>query len=228
MQMREEMKHFVAEFVGVFALVFVGSGAIMVARDQPVALLQVALAHGLILGVMITATMRISGHLNPAVTLGFLVTRRIDPVMAGVHIMAQLLGALLAAFALKAFIPSALFDAANGGGQSVSLVVTGTQAIFLEAIATFFLTFAVFGTAVDPKAPKVGGFGIGLTLAAAIIAIGPMTGASLNPARSFGPAIASGNFEGLLVYWIGPIIGAVVAALLYEMVFLRGEKPTSP
>ncbi len=87
-------------------------------------------------------------------------------------------------------------------------------------IATFFLVFCVFGTAVDPKAPKVGGFAIGLTLTASILAIGPLTGASLNPARSFGPAVASGIFEGHLIYWIGPIFGGVIAALLYDYLFL--------
>jgi MIP family channel proteins len=222
--MRDFSTHFVAEFVGVFALVFVGGGSIMMFQGQPVGLIGVALAHGLILGIMISATMRISGHLNPAVTLGFLATRRIDGVMAGVHILAQLFGALLAAFALKSLFPDALFDATRGGGQSVSLDITGMQAVFLEAVGTFFLTFAVFGTAVDPKGPKVGGFAVGLTLSAVILAIGPLTGASVNPARSFGPAIASGNFEGLLLYWIGPILGGVVAALLYDTVFLKGDQ----
>ncbi len=80
---------------------------------------------------------------------------------------------------------------------------------------------AVFGTAVDPKAPKVGGFAIGLTVTAAILAIGPLTGASLNPARSFGPAVASGVYEAQLIFWIGPIVGGLVAALLYEFLFLR-------
>ena len=224
--MRDTLKPFAAEFVGIFALVFIGGGAIMISRDQPFGLLQVALAHGLILGIMISATMRISGHLNPAVTLAFLSTRRIEPVMAGVYIVAQLLGAMLAAIALKSLFPEVAFDATMGGGQAVSLDINGTQAIFLEAIGTFFLTFAVFGTAVDPRGPKVGGFAIGLTLAVVILAIGPLTGSSLNPARSFGPAVVSGSFEGHLIYWIGPILGAVSAGLLYDRLFLRGE-PTS-
>jgi glycerol uptake facilitator-like aquaporin len=95
------------------------------------------------------------------------------------------------------------------------------QAFFLEMIATFFLTFVVFGTAVDPNAPKVGGFAIGLTVGADILAIGPLTGASMNPARSLGPAVASGVFEGQVVYWAGPIVGSIVAALLYDQLFLR-------
>jgi glycerol uptake facilitator-like aquaporin len=114
-----------------------------------------------------------------------------------------------------------LFDAARGGGQAVSLDITTGQAFMLEAIATFFLVFAVFGTAVDPKAPRVGGFAIGLTLAAGILAIGPFTGGSLNPARSFGPAIATNIWEGHLIYWVGPIVGGVIAAQLYEWVLMR-------
>jgi MIP family channel proteins len=221
--MRDSWRHFVAEFIGTFALVFVGGAAIMIAvqTQAPNALLDVAVAHGLILAIMVTATMRISGHLNPAVTLGFLAARRIEPVMAVVYVIAQLLGAALAAYALKAIFPAALAQTTRLGGQSVSLDLSTGQAIFAEAIATFFLTFAVFGTAVDPKAPTVGGFAIGLVVTADILAIGPLTGASMNPARSFGPAVVSGVLEGQMIYWIGPIIGSVIAAVLYDQLFLR-------
>jgi MIP family channel proteins len=221
--MRDPIRHFVAEFVGTFALVFIGGGAIMMSKmpGSNIGLVEVALAHGLILAVMVSATMRISGHFNPAVTIAFAATRRIAPMMAGVYIAAQLLGAMAAAYALKATFPTELFAVARGGGQAVSLDVTSTQAYVLEAIATFFLAFVIFGTAVDPKAPKVGGIAIGLTIAADILAIGPLTGASMNPARSFGPAVASAVFEGHLIYWAGPIIGALAAALLYEHVLLR-------
>jgi aquaporin Z len=181
----------------------------------------VAIAHGFILSIMITALMRISGHFNPAVTAGFLVTRRIEPVLAGVYIVAQLLGAMAAAYALKLTMPALLFDATRGGGQSISIDITAAQAFFLEAIATFFLVFVVFGTAVDPQAPKVGGFAIGLTVMADILAIGPLTGGSMNPARSFGPAVATGIYEGQIVYWTGPIVGGLVAAMIYDALFLR-------
>src|SRR5690242_2006342 len=220
--MRDSWRHFVAEFIGIFALVFVGGAAIMVAvqTQAPDALLDVAVAHGLILAVMVTATMRISGHLNPAVTIGFLATRRIEPLMAAIYLVAQILGAILAAYALKGVVPAALFDAARGGGQAIASDVSMGQAFTMEAIATFFLTFVVFGTAVDPNAPKVGGFAIGLTVAADILAIGPLTGASMNPARSIGPAIASGIFEGQAIYWAGPILGGTAAALVYEALFI--------
>lgn len=226
--MRDSWRHFVAEFVGTFALVFVGGAAIMVAvqTQAPDALLDVAVAHGLILALMVTATMRISGHLNPAVTLGFLAARRIEPMMAVVYVIAQLLAAALAAYALKAIFPAAIAQTTRLGGQSIALDVSTGQAIFAEAIATFFLTFVVFGTAVDPAAPKVGGFAIGLVVTADILAIGPLTGASMNPARSFGPAVVSGVLEGQMVYWVGPIIGSVIAAVLYDSLFLRrGKEP---
>ena len=108
--MKDAVRHFVAEFIGIFALVFVGGGSIMMARhtNSTNALIVAASAHGLILAVMVTATMRISGHLNPAVTLGFLAARRIEPMMAGIYIVAQILGAITAAYALKASVPAEL------------------------------------------------------------------------------------------------------------------------
>lgn len=226
--MRDAWRHFIAEFIGTFALVFVGSGAIMVSKynSSTAGLVEVALAHGLIMAVMVTALMRISGHFNPAVTIGFLVTRRIEPMMASLYVVAQVLGAVIAAYALKATFPSALFVATRGGGQAISLDIGGGQAFGLEAIATFFLVFVVFGTAVDLRAPKLGGLLVGLTVTADILAIGPLTGASMNPARSFGPALASGVFEAQLLYIFAPITGAVVAALLYEHLFMRtGPEP---
>ena len=221
--MRDSLRHAVAEFIGTFALVFVGSGILLLARvtGQPISLLEIAMAHGLIFAVMVTATMRISGHLNPAVTIGFLATRRIAPLMAGVYIAAQLLGAIVAAYVLKGMYSEIDFLTARGGGTMVVQHISTSQAYILEAIATFFLVFVVFGTAVDPRAPKVGGLAIGFTLTAAILAIGPLTGGSLNPARSFGPALASGFWEGQFIYWLGPILGGIAAAALYEWLFLR-------
>jgi MIP family channel proteins len=223
-------KHFIAEFIGTFALVFVGGGAIMMAQHtgNPAGLLQIALAHGLILALMVSAAMNVSGgHFNPAVTTALLVAKRITPTIAGVHILAQLIGSLAAAWALKMTMPTAVFVATQGGGQSIALDVTMTQAIVLEAIATFFLMFVIYGTAVYVNAPRIGGLAIGLTIAADILAIGPLTGASMNPARSLGPAMASGVLTGQVVYWVGPILGAIAAALLWEYGLLRGE-PAPP
>lgn len=223
--MRDSWRHFIAEFIGTFALVFVGGAAIMVAKDSasPAGLVGIALAHGLILAVMVSALMRISGHFNPAITIGFVAARRIELSMAAVYILGQLLGAIVGAYMLKFTFPFTLFEATRGGGQAIALQVSGGQAFLLEAIATFLLAIVVFGTAVDPKAPKVGGIAIGLVVAADILAIGPATGASMNPARSFGPAVASGIFEAQLIYWLAPITGAVLASVLYEYLFLSSE-----
>jgi MIP family channel proteins len=215
--MKDSWRHFLAEFIGTFALVFIGSGAII----RGGSLLEVALAHGIILSIMVSALMRVSGHFNPAVTIGFLVVRRIEAIMAVVYIIAQILGAVAAAYALKALLPANMVEATRVGGQMVAGSISFGGAVALEFIATFFLMWVIFGTAVDPDAPRVGGFAIGLTIAADILAIGPLTGASMNPARSLGPAIASGVFEAQAVYWIGPILGAIVAAMLYEKVFLH-------
>lgn len=224
--MRDSFRHFVAEFIGTFALVFVGGASIAAAAatQMEAGLIAVALAHGIILAVLVSATMRISGHFNPAVTVGFLAARRIEALMAGVYIAAQILAAILAAYALAWLLPASLASATRLGGQSISLDISAGQAIGLEAIATFFLVFVIFGTAVDPKAPRIGGLAIGLTLTAGILAIGPFTGGSLNPARSFGPAVASGIFEAQAVFWIGPLIGALAAALLYDTLFIRRDR----
>ena len=223
--MKDTLRHFAAEFIGTFALVFVGSAAIVQTRvtGGQAGLLEVALAHGLILAVMVSALMRISGHFNPAVTVAFLVTRRIEAVMAGVYVVAQLLGAMVAAYLLRAVTPTDVFEAVRGGGQSVSVDITFLPAVVLEAIATFFLVLVVFGTAVDAKAPKIGGLAIGLVIAADILAIGPFTGASMNPARTFGPAVAASYWEGHFIYWLGPIVGAVIAALVYEHLFMDDD-----
>ncbi|MFI5239808.1 MAG: MIP/aquaporin family protein [Gemmatimonadales bacterium] len=218
--MRDSLRHFVSEFIGTFALVFVGSAAIMAAAQSntPYALLQVALAHGLVLSIFVTALMRISGHFNPAITLGFVAARRIDPMMAGVYIVAQLLGAVAAAYMLKGTFPDAVVLATRDGGQAISLDVTASQAWILEAIATFFLTFTVFATAVDQKSPKVGGFAIGLVVAVDILAIGPLTGASMNPARSLAPAVISGAMGDVWIYLVAPVLGAGVGVLCHRVV----------
>lgn len=224
--MKDAWRHFAAEFVGTFALVFIGGGAIITSPGLTGqdAVLNIALAHGLILGLLISATMNVSGgHLNPAVTAGFVVTRRIEPMRAVVYWIAQLLGATVAAYALGALYPHTVAMATRLGGQSISNDVSLVQAIVLEAIATFFLIFVIFGTIVDKRAPKLGGLAAGLTVTAGILAIGPLTGGSMNPARSFGPAIVSRVFEGQAAYWIGPLVGGIAAALLYDRLFLSRD-----
>jgi MIP family channel proteins len=212
-----------AEAVGTFALVFIGAGSIMSGffPKSDFGVFGVALAHGLILGTMITATMRISGgHLNPAVTLGLLVARRTDLRTAVAYIVTQVVAAILAAAILKELYPPAVLRATSLGTPHLAASVSLTQGIAVEAIMAFFLVSAVFGTCVHPEAPRVGGFGIGLTLAADILMGGGLTGAAVNPARAFGPAVVAGDMVAQMVYWIGPILGGVLAGLLWEHVLL--------
>jgi aquaporin TIP len=217
-------RRLVAEALGTFGLVFVGAAVVVVNGGFPnsgIGLLGIALAHAIVLSVMITATMTISGgHLNPAVTIGLLATRRIGPVSALAYIVAQLVGAVLGAFLVKALLPAGAVRSAMVGVPVIAGSMTLGQAISLELILTFFLMFAVYGTAVSPDAPRVGGFGIGLVLLFDILVGGPLTGAAMNPARAFGPAVVSGEWVGHIAYWVGPIIGALLAALLWEYFLL--------
>jgi aquaporin TIP len=219
---RDWSKRAFAEFVGTFALVFAGVGAIAVGAE----LVGVALAHGLAIAVMASAVGHISGgHFNPAVTFGFVVTRRMDPSLAGAYLGAQLLGATLAALAVRALYPDGL-DLDAGVPQPAAGVGAGA-AMGIEAILTFFLVWVVFATAADPRGAfkSIAGLAIGLTISLDILAGGPLTGAAMNPARAFGPELVQGVWDDFLVYWIGPLAGGGLAALLYEILYLRGLEP---
>jgi MIP family channel proteins len=221
---QEYVKPLVAELLGMFAFVFLGAGSIITntLTGGAIGLLGIALAHGLALSLMITIFAATSGgHLNPAVTVGMLVTRRIAPLMGILYIVAQLVGAILAGLLLRAIYPPAVWQAAQLGTPNLAPGVSFGTGVLLEAVLTFFLVLAVFGTAVDPRSPKIGGFGVGLTVGVDILMGGALTGASMNPARTFGPALAGGFWQNDLVYWIGPIIGAIIASLIYEYVILH-------
>jgi MIP family channel proteins len=212
------LRRAVAEALGAFGLVFIGCGAVVATAlpDTDFGLLGVALAHAVVLSVMVTATMNISGaHLNPAVTIGLLLGRRITPSNAGAYLVAQLAGGVLGAWLVKTLMPAAAVSATLLGVPALQSGMSFGTGIALEAVFTFFLMSAVYGTAVAPTAPKVGGFGIGLTLLFLIL-----VGAAMNPARAFGPAVVGSHYVGHAVYWIGPILGAVVAALLWENVLI--------
>lgn len=212
-------RRLVAELFGTFMLVFFGAGALMTTNfpKGDFGLTGIALAGGLALAIAMTATLSISGgHLNPAVTAGMLAIRRIDPRAGLLYILAQLLGAALAAFALKALLPPGVTKVLAVGTPSIAATITLGKAIAIEALLTFFLMSAVLGTVTSPSAPKIGGFGVGLTLVVATFFGGPLTGAALNPARAFGPALASGQWVSQGVYWVGPILGALLAAVLWE------------
>jgi len=220
----------VAEFISTFTLIFVGAGAV-IAQSLGLDLTGVALAHGLALAIMISITAHISGGLvNPAVTIGLWVAGKIASPRAVILMAAQLLGAVVAAFLLKYIVPSELFDAAGGGTPALADGFAAGKGILLEAVMTFFLMFAVFGTAVDDRGPfsATAGLTIGLVIAFDIMAFAPYTGAAMNPARWFGPALASGGWDNWYVWIIGPIAGAIIASVLYQSVFLKDAEPATP
>jgi len=214
------MSAFVAELVGTFYLVFAGAGAIILDAHTGggVTLLGIAAAHGLALSIAVSITIPISGgHLNPAVTLAMLATKRIAAGKAGGYVAAQLLGATLAGVLLKGFYPAQAVAKSNLGTPALGPGVTFAQGVVIETILTFLLLFTIFGVAVDPRAPQhITGFCIGLTVAFDILAGGPLSGASMNPARTFGPALVAGFWANHLVYWIGPVLGGLLGAFLYQ------------
>jgi MIP family channel proteins len=200
----------IAEAVGTFALIFIGIGAI---KADP-GLLGVALAHGLTIAVMVSATGGISGgHLNPAVTFGLLVGGKVDLKTAISYWVSQLVGATLAGFVCYGLFSRAVVIA---GTPQLGVSTTPLAGIVIEAITTFFLVFVVYGTAVDPRAPKIGGLAIGLTITIGILFAGPLTGGAINPARVFGPALAVSFWDAHYVYWIGPMLGGALAGILYN------------
>jgi aquaporin Z len=224
--MQKTLRPLVAEFVGVFFLVFLGAGAIVANtyREGVVGLVGIALAFGLAFAIAVSATLKISGgHINPAITLGLWSIGRIGWRQAGLYVVAQLLGAVVAALAIKGLYPEMAGRIAQLGTPQLAPVLTFAQGVVLEAILTFFLAFAVMATVVDPAGPKLAGFAIGLTVTIDILAGGPLTGAAMNPARAFGPALAANAWQAQLVYWIGPILGAVAAMQLYERLLLKRD-----
>jgi MIP family channel proteins len=214
-----------AEAIGTFALVFIGAGSII--ADQlsggRVGLVGVALAHGLAIATLVSATGHISGgHLNPAVTAGFVITRRI-PVGVGIgYMVGQLVGASVGALLLVAAFPEAARQAVHLGTPVLGRGVTAGVGIVVEGVLTFLLVLVVFGVAVDARGPRgIAGLMIGLVIAMDILAGGVLTGGAMNPARAFGPALFSGFWQNHLVYWIGPLLGGAAAAWVYESAFIR-------
>jgi aquaporin TIP len=230
--MTGHVRALLAEVAGTFLFFFVGAGAILAGGD----IVAVALAHGLGLSVAVSAFGGLSGgQFNPAVTFGLAIAGKHPWARVPTYWGAQAIGALIAGFALRyafEFDPSALARThigtpALGGG------VTVAAGIVVEAILTIFLLWAVFGTAVSPLAPRIGGFGIGLMVAADILAGGPITGAAMNPARWLGTAVPANFFDHWYVYFSGPLVGAAIAGLSYRFVFapppdLAPSRPVAP
>jgi aquaporin TIP len=218
-----------AEFFGTFTLVFAVVASLATA-EQIAGIFGAAVAQGLALGLMVSALGHVSGaHFNPAVTFGLLLTRRIEPLLAVVYWIAQLAGAIAGALAVKALFPDDL-DTSLAVPQ-LGLGVEPWQGLLLEALLTFFLVWVVFATAIDPRGtfPAIAGFGIGLVVTLDILLAGPLTGASMNPARAFGPELVENMWSDAWLYYIGPLVGGGIAALLYDGLYLsRREVEPEP
>jgi MIP family channel proteins len=219
------MQQAVAEFIGPFALVFLGVGSIMITGGEN--LVAIGLAHGLAIGVMIAAAGHISGgSYNPAVTIGLLIGGKLTPTKAVVYIIAEMLGALAAALALLAIFPEAFRNAVEFGVPQVGAGFEPSAALFAEIIGTFFLMFVIFGAAVDQRSDKsIAALAIGLTISIDIFAFSGVSGAAVNPARHFGPALVQNLWTDAYIWYVGPIVGAALAAVLYNWVLLDEDVP---
>ena len=220
------MRPLIAESVGTALFVFLGAGSIVAnaASNNALGAVGTALAHGVGLAVIVTMLMPISGgHINPAISVGLWLAKKIDSRTLGMYVVAQLVGAVVGALLVKAFFPAGAARVTSLGTPQLSGTLGLLDGIALEALMTFFLASAVFGTCVNPQAPKVGGFGIGLAVFVSTLTGGALTGAALNPARAFGPALVAWDWHGQAIYWIGPVLGAVAAAALWRYVLLQRD-----
>jgi aquaporin Z len=216
-----------AELIGTFALVFIGAGAGALGIGGVVG---VAFAHGLVVVSFAYSYGHISGtHINPAVTFGVWLAGKIDTRRAAAYWGAQLLGGLLAGFALAAVLggtetglgATVLAEGLQVGAATIT--ISPLQGVLLELVLTFFLVNAVMNAGISGKATPLDGLAIGMTLTLSILMAGPLTGGSLNPARTLGPAVAAGIYDDFWVYWVGPLAGGAVAGLLYKGWFSKVE-----
>ena len=224
-------KKYLAELLGTFALVFVGSGCVCAdyylvqSGSQGFGLLGIAIAFGFVVVAVAYSLGYISGaHINPAVTISMVVTKRMKSGVGVMYIVSQVVGATLAGYLLKALFPEALASVFLGTcvlGSTVSV----SQAIIMEAVITFLLVFVVFATVIDKRAtPALAGLAIGFVVLFGVMVGGAISGGSMNPARVFGPALASGHFANHYVWWIGPIVGGVLAGFTYDIFFSEKKK----
>lgn len=228
--MTQHTRALLAEACGTFWFCFIGAGAILTqAAGSGGGLLDIALAHGIALALAISAFGAISGgHLNPAVTFGLAIAGKHPWARVPTYWAAQLTGGLVAGFLLRYIFDFAIaaVDKTHLGTPALAGTVTPANGILIEAVLTLFLVWAVYGTAVSQLAPRIAGFGIGLTVMTDILLGGPLTGAAMNPARHFATAIPAGFYDNSLVYWVGPLLGAAVAGLSIRYLFSGAETKT--
>jgi aquaporin Z len=221
--MTQHTRALLAEACGTFWFFFIGAGAILTdAAFNGGGLLTIALAHGIALAIAISTFGVISGgQFNPAVTFGLAVAGRHPWARVPTYWAAQLVGGVLAGFALRYIFDFAIaaVDKTHLGTPGLAGTITPTVGIVVEALLTVFLVWAVYGTAVSPLAPRIAGFGIGLTVMTDILLGGPLTGAAMNPARWFATAVPAGFYDNWYVYWVGPLLGAAIGGLSIRFLF---------
>jgi MIP family channel proteins len=225
-----------AEFIGTFVVVFASAGAICAdqyfrATGQTGAgLLGSALAYGLAVAIMVSAVGHVSGaHLNPAVTIGCWVTKRLGTLQSIGYAIAQLLGSLVAGYSIRAILPESAWRPVSLGTPDLASDFTRMHGMALEAVLTFAVVFVAFASILDANDAlrRIGGLFVGLTVTAGYLVGAPFTGAAMNPARAFGPALALSphHWQNHGVYWIGPLFGGVLAGVVYDRLFQRSQLP---
>ena len=222
----ENYKKYLAELLGTFALVFIGAGSVcanyyLVKSGSPgFGLLGIAIAFGFVVVAVAYSLGYISGaHINPAVTISMVTTRRMKVGVGFMYIVSQVAGATLGGYMLKVLFPNALAGAFLGTCV-LGADVTVTQAIVMETVITFLLVFVVYATVIDKRStPALAGLAIGFVVLFGVMVGGAISGGSMNPARVFGPAMASGHFANHYVWWVGPILGGIAAGFTYDLLF---------
>ena len=222
----------IAEFIATFLFVFVGAGSVVMVTgvlksspaNDPAALAAIALAHGLAIATLVAATAKISGgHINPAVTFAAVITGRMKASVGVFYVVGQLLGAAIGAWLLKLAIEEAFWMPSHLGAHALnSAALTSDGAgVLVEIVLTFVLVFTVFATAIDPRGMgNLAPMAIGLAVLIDHFVGVPLTGASMNPARSFGPSLVANFWDDHWVYWVGPLAGGGLAGLLYYSLYL--------
>ena len=221
-----------AEAVATYGLVFFGPLSVILAaavygegKLSTEAVIMISLGHGAAIGLMVYTFGHVSGaHINPAVTIPMIITKKIGIKDGIAYIIFQLIGAIAAAASLKAILPElgAKVNFGTQGGPSELLNHNVMSGLGVEIILTFFLVTVIFMTAIHKKAPA-GMYGLaigGMIFLIHLVGV-PLTGASVNPARTFGPALISGSWEFHWIYWVGPIIGGIIAGLIMNYVFVK-------
>ncbi len=219
-----------AEFIGTFTIVFVAAGAVCAdqylhaAGQANAGILAYALAYGFAAAAMFSCLAHVSGaHFNPAISVGMWVSKRLGTFHALFYCVAQLLGAAGAAYLLSLIIPESAWRPVSLGSTDLAADFTRMHGMLLEALLTFFVVFVYSWASLgsEGEETRFGGFAVGLAIVAGVFVGAPFTGASMNPARTFGPAIAAHHWLNHGVYWVGPLFGGIIATVLYDRIFLR-------